>query len=116
MSHIRLFLAVVVLSVSGCQAPKRAALSSDNNIVAGVKVFGPKQYWSETKIIALKTAVSTVDHIYPIMHITFIDAETAEVITGVMRGPLNGEGHNYTFKLKDGRWVTAPSRQLPWVS
>jgi hypothetical protein len=116
MSYIRFFLALIVLSFAGCQTAEREGQSPDRNIVAGVRVFGSQKYWTEAKIIALKAAVAQVDHTYPIMNITFIDSNTVEVTTGIVRGPLNGEGYNYTFRLKDGRWVTERAPQLPWVS
>lgn len=107
---------LIVLSVAGCQTPERAAQNPDKNIVAGVRVFGLPKYWTEAKVVALKAAVAAVDDTYPIISIKFIDAETAEVITGIVRGPLDGAGRNFKFLLKDGKWITDRFSRMIWVS
>jgi hypothetical protein len=107
---------MLVLSVAGCKTPERATQSHDINIVAGVRVFGPHKYWTEAKVIALKAAVAAVDDTYPILSIKFIDSNTAEVTTGIVRGPLNGEGRDFKFLLKDGKWITDRFSRMIWVS
>ena len=116
MKILQLFLATLVLAVAGCRTPDGAVNESESYVVAGVRVSGAHSFWTESKVIALKAAVAAVDHTYPILSIKFIDATTAEVTTGVVRGPLDGSGYEYRFKLKNGRWIADRSSTMIWVS
>jgi hypothetical protein len=116
MKILQLFLVTLVLVVAGCRTPDGADNDSETRVVAGVTVSGAHTYWTESKVIALKAAVAAVDHTYPILSIKFIDSTTAEVTTGVVRGPLDGSGREYRFKLKNGKWSADTSSTLIWVS
>lgn len=116
MKILQLFLLTLVVAVAGCRTPDSADNNSETRVVEGVRVSGAHTYWTKSKVIALKAAVAAVDHTYPIMSIKFIDSTTAEVTTGVVRGPLNGRGFGYKFKLKNGKWIADTSSTLIWVS
>lgn len=53
----------------------------------------------------------------PIMDITITGADTVEVMTGVVRGPLDGGGRYFDFKRVRGRWEYTQENGLKmWVS
>jgi hypothetical protein len=116
MKTLRLFLATFVLVVAGCRTPDGVANNSETRVVAGVRVSGVHTYWTKNKVIALKAAVAAVDHTYPILSIKFIDSTTADVTTGVVRGPLDGSGYEYRFTFKNGKWTVDRSSTMIWVS
>jgi hypothetical protein len=116
MKILRLFLTTFVLVVAGCRTPDGAVNNSETRVVAGVRVSGVHTYWTKNKVIALKAAVAAVDDKYPILSIKFIDSTTAEVTTGIVRGPLDGGGRIYEFTLKNGRWTTDRSSVGLWFS
>ncbi len=50
----------------------------------------------------------------PLISISVLDVDHAEVMTGEVRGPLDGGGHSVELERRDGEWVVVGVRI--WIS
>jgi len=59
----------------------------------------------KTQIEEIQNIVSGINSRYSILEIEFKTADSVIIMSGVMRGMLNGGGEIYTLKKENGRWI-----------
>ena len=59
----------------------------------------------KTQIKEIQNIVSGINSSYSILEIEFKTADSVRIMSGVMRGMLNGGGEIYTLKKENGRWI-----------
>ena len=69
---------------------------------------------SDDDLASILEVLSRVEDIEPILNVEIVSETEVRVMTGEIRGPLNGGGHSYTLKAKDGKWTL--EKTSVWVS
>jgi hypothetical protein len=114
-------LALIALLLSGCSHPpaalnRVATRKPPPATTRPVRAYEIDGTLSEADLRSIEALVRglTKD---PIMKMTVDDLGTVEVMTGVVRGPLDGGGDFYDFAKREGRWVRINSDKIKsWVS
>ncbi|CAM3181799.1 hypothetical protein [Rariglobus hedericola] len=85
--------------------------------VEGLHITGQLSDFQKNEIEAITVAAKSLDSKYPIMSIKFKSPGEVEIMTGVVRGPLDGGGNYFDLKKQNGKWIQAnPDSRRFWVS
>jgi len=85
--------------------------------IDGLHVTGQLSDLQKKEIEDITEVVKSLDSENPILSINFKSSNEVEIMTGVVRGPLNGGGNYFDLKKKNGKWIQLnPESHRMWVS
>ena len=111
------FLPVLVLAAMGCQATNTNDSGCDVRTIDGISVVGDDL--TPEDVAAIRCVISTcgLDIDQRVLCIQETGANTVEVRTGEMRGPLDGGGDIVLLERVGGAWqVIDDGVHRSWVS
>jgi len=85
--------------------------------IEGLYVTGQLSDFQKKEIEDITEVAKSLDSKYPIMSIEFKSPNEVEIMTGVVRGPLDGGGNYFDLKKQNGKWIQVNSdSHRGWVS
>ena len=115
MTRIAILAALTILA--GCSQPGRSYSTNNARMIDGIHVVGDGLTQEDVVAIRETIAASDLKVDKRVLSINQQDAKSVEVMTGEIRGPLDGGGDIILLEKVDGKWqIVGDGVSRGWVS